>query len=262
MLLGRIKDLARRANENNYITHTDFLSGSEQFDVFSMCAREGLITGDKQIDGVSYVVYGGVDEPERAAICFLPEYLDEENFLLQEKSEGAIISCILVEPVNKRFADELTHRDFLGSLMNLGIERNRIGDIRTDQTKGFVFVMDEVSGLICDELCRIKHTTVKCRKVPVSECNIVPEFKEIEGTVSSERLDAIISFVYKLSRSKAQELVQAESVFIDGRTAVSPGYDLRTGSRVSVRGHGKFVYLGIQKETKKGRLSVKVNIYK
>ena len=262
MLLGRIKDLARRANENNYITHTDFLSGSEQFDVFSMCARDSLITGDKQIDGVSYVVYGGVDETERAVICFLPEYLDEENFLLQEKSEGAIISCILVEPVNKRFADELSHRDFLGSLMNLGIERNRIGDIRTDQTKGFIFVMDEVADLICDELCRIKHTTVRCRKVPVTECDIVPEFKEIEGTVSSERLDAILAFVYKLSRSKAQELVQAESVFIDGRTAVSPGYDLRTGARVSVRGHGKFLYLGVQKETKKGRLSVKVNIYK
>ena len=262
MLLGRIKDLARRANENNYITHTDFLSGSEQFDVFSMCARDGLITGENQIDGVSYLLYGGVDEPERAVICFLPEYFDVETFLLQERAEESIISCILIEPVNKRFADELTHRDFLGSLMNLGIERNRIGDIRTDQTKGFVFVMDEVSGLICDELCRIKHTTVKCRKVPVSECNIVPEFKEIEGTVSSERLDAIISFVYKLSRSKAQELVQVESVFIDGRTAVSPGYDLRTGSRVSVRGHGKFVYLGVQKETKKGRLSVKVNIYK
>ena len=262
MLLGRIKDLARRANENNYITHTDFLSGSEQFDVFSMCARDGLVTGENQIDGVSYGVYGGVDEPERAVICFLPEYLDEKNFLLQERSEGAIISCILVEPVNKRFADELSHRDFLGSLMNLGIERNRIGDIRTDQTKGFIFVMDEVADLICDELCRIKHTTVRCRKVPVTECDIVPEFKEIEGTVSSERLDAILAFVYKLSRSKAQELVQAESVFIDGRTAVSPGYDLRTGARVSVRGYGKFLYLGVQKETKKGRLSVKVNIYK
>lgn len=261
LLLGRIKDLARRANENNYITHTDFLSGSEQFDVFAMCARDGLITGEKQIDGVSYCVYGGVDEPERAVMCFLPEYLDEETFLLQERADGGIVSCILIEPVNKRFADELTHRDFLGSLMNLGIERNRIGDIRTDQTRGFVFVMDEVSELICEELCRIKHTTVKCRKVPVSECDIVPAFKEIEGTVSSERLDAILAFVYKLSRSKAQELVETESVFIDGRTAHSPGYGLRTGARVSVRGFGKFIYMGVVKETKKGRLSVKVKIY-
>ena len=261
MLLGRIKDLARRANENNYITHTDFLSQSELFDVTSMCARDGLITGEKQIDGVSYSIYGGPEEPERAVMCFLPEYLDEETFLLQERADGAVVSCILIEPVNRRFADELTHRDFLGSLMNLGIERNRIGDIRTDQTRGFVFVMEEVAGLICDELCRIKHTTVKCRKVPVAECDIYPEFKEIEGTVSSERLDAILSFVYKLSRSKAQELVEAESVFIDGRTAHSPGYDLKTGARVSVRGFGKFIYEGIQRETKKGRFSVKAKIY-
>ncbi len=261
MLLGRIKDLARRANENNYVTHTDFLSQSELFEVSSMCAREGLITGENQIDGVSYSIYGGVEEPERAVICFLPSYLEREEFEAQEKEDGSIVSCILIDPVNRRFADELTHRDFLGSLMNLGIERNRIGDIRTDQTRGFVFVMEEVADLICDELCRIRHTTVKCRKVPVSECDIVPEFKEIEGTVSSERLDAILAFVYRLSRSKAQELVEAESVFIDGRTAHSPGYDLRTGARVSVRGFGKFIYEGIQKETRKGRLSVKVKIY-
>ncbi len=261
MLLGRIKDLARRANENNYITHTDFLSQSELFDVSSMCEREKLITGENQIDGVNYCIYGGVDEPERAVMCFLPEYLDKETFLLQEKTDGEIVSCILIEPVNRRFADELTHRDFLGSLMNLGIERNRIGDIRTSEARGFVFVMDEVSDLICDELVRIKHTTVKCRKVPVSECDILPKFKEIEGTVSSERLDAILAFVYKLSRSRAQELVESESVFVDGRTAYSSGYDLKTGARVSVRGHGKFIYDGIQKETRKGRLSVKVRLY-
>ncbi|WP_049944991.1 YlmH family RNA-binding protein [Butyrivibrio sp. AC2005] len=261
ILLGRIRDLARRAYENNYVTHTEFLSGSELYDVSSMCVANGMITGDSQIDGVNYVVYGGTSEAERSVMCFLPSYLDKETFLLQEESEAEVISCILIEPVNKKFADELTHRDFLGALMNMGIERNRIGDIRTDQTRGYVFVMKEVAPLICDELCRIKHTTVKCREVPVGECDIIPEYQELEGTVSSERLDAILALVYKLSRSKAQELVESESVFVDGKTAYSAGYDLKEGARVSVRGYGKFVYDGVQKSTRKGRLSVKIKKY-
>lgn len=261
LLLGRIKDLARRANENNYITHTDFLSLSELSEVQEMCAREGLITGEGQIGGADFCVYGGIDDPDRAVLVFLPEYLDKEAFLLQEGEAGDIISCILMEPANKRFADELTHRDFLGALMNMGIERNRIGDIRTDKTKGFVFVMSEVADLICDELCRIRHTTVKCKKVPVSDCDIVPEFKEISGTVSSERIDAILAFVFRLSRGKAQELVEAESVFIDGKTAASPGYNLKVGARVSVRGFGKFIYDGTSNMTRKGRLSVKARMF-
>ena len=261
ILLGRIRDLARRAYENNYVTHTEFLSGSELYDVKSMCVANSMITGENQIDGVDYCVYGGTSEAERSVMCFLPSYLDENGFLLQEESEPEVVCCILIEPVNRKFADELTHRDFLGALMNLGIERNRIGDIRTDQTKGYVFVMKEVAALICDELCRIKHTTVKCKVVPATECDIVPEYKEIEGTVSSERLDAILALVYKLSRSKAQELVESESVFIDGKTAYSAGYDLKVGARVSVRGFGKFVYDGVQKETRKGRLSVRIKKY-
>ncbi|WP_026496444.1 YlmH family RNA-binding protein [Butyrivibrio sp. WCD3002] len=261
LLLGRIKDLARRAYENNYVTHTDFLSQSELYDVTSLCVSNGLITGENQIEGVDYCIYGGIEDPERAVICFLPSYLDSEAFLLQERSECDVVSCILIEPANRKFADELTHRDFLGSLMNLGIERNRIGDIRTDQTKGYVFVMKDVAALICDELCRIKHTTVKCKEVPVSECDIIPEFRILEGTVSSERLDAILALVYKLSRSKAQDLVESESVFVDGKTAHSGGYDLKEGSRVSVRGYGKFIYDGVQKATRKGRLSVKIKVY-
>ncbi len=261
LLLGRIKDLARRADENNYITHTDFLSQSELSAVSELCVKEKLVTGENEIDGTAVVIYGGVEEPERAVMCFLPGYLDREEFLLQEKRDGSIVSCILMEPLNKRFADELSHRDFLGALMNLGIERNRIGDIRTDSTRGFVLVMEEVSDLICDELVRIKHTSVKCRKVPASDCDIVPKFQELEGTVSSERLDAILAFVCKVSRQKAQELVSSEAVFVDGKTAHSPGYDLKEGARVSVRGFGKFIYLGVQRQTQKGRLAVKVKKY-
>lgn len=261
LLLGRIKDLARRADENNYVTHTDFLSRSELHDVLALCAAEGMITGENRINGVEYCIYGGVEDPDRGVICLLPSYLDACEFLAQDEGLGDIVSCILIEPANRKFADELTHRDYLGSLMNLGIERNRIGDIRSDDSRGFVFVMSEVAGLICDELCRIRHTTVKCSIVPASACDIVPKFKEIEGTVSSERIDAILALVFRLSRNKAQDLIASESVIIDGKTITSPAVTLKQGMRVSVRGHGKFEYDELQGSTRKGRLSVKIKLF-
>ncbi len=262
LLLGRIKDLAKRAFEGNYVTHTDFLSASEVYEVNALCAGAGLFTGEYQIDGVDYCVYGGQNEAERSLICFLPSYMSAQDFLASEKENGDIVSCILIEPVNRKFADELSHRDFLGSLMNLGIERNRIGDIRSDATKGYVFVLKEVAGLICEELCRIKHTTVTCREVPVGDCDIVPEFATVTGTVSSLRLDAVLSLCFKLSRSKTTELIKSERVFVDGKTILSPGHELRIGNRVSVRGFGKFEFEGSSGLSKKGRLMVSVKKYK
>lgn len=261
LLLGRIRDLARRAYEQNYITHTDFLSQSELSDAMALCTANGLITGTDRIDGVTYCLFGGTSDPDRVMICFLPPYLDSDSFMEQANSPDSVLGCILIEPVNRRFADDLTHRDFLGALMNLGIERNRIGDILTDQTRAYVFVSLDVADMICDELCRIRHTTVKCCRVAPSSCDITPSFNEIEGTVSSERLDAILALVYKLSRSKAQELVESEAVSVNGRIFTNAGFDLKEGARVSVRGHGKFIYLGTVKSTKKGRLLVKVKIY-
>ena len=260
-LAGRVRDLATRAYMNNFVTHTDFLSVSEIAMFHQMLSAEGVSNNVHEYCGAKYVIYGGFDEAERAMICFLPDYMDEETFLMMEKSESSVCSCVRIRPINKKFADELNHRDYLGSLMNLGIERNRIGDIRTDQTKAFVFVMNDVADLICNELFRVKHTTVRCKKVKATECDIVPEYQEIEGTVSSERLDAVLALVYKLSRSKAHDLVEAESVFVDGKTAYSAGYDLKPGARVSVRGYGKFVYDGVQKETRRGRLSIKLKKY-
>ena len=257
-LAGRVKDLATRAYMNNFITHTDFLSVSEIAMFHQILASEGVSSNVHEYCGARYVIYGGFDDAERAMVCFLPEYMDEETFLLSEKSEQTVLSCVSIKPVNSKFSDDLNHRDYLGSLMNLGIERDQIGDILSGDKQAYVFATPEIAQMICKELIRIRHTSVKCEIVNASECDIRPEFEEIQGSVASERIDAILAFVYHLSRSEAQKLIESESVFIDGRTAYSGGYDLKEGARVSVRGHGKFIYLGQQNVTRKGRLFVSV----
>ena len=336
ILTKRVNELAQRAYQNGYVTHTQFLMAAEQTDFLETAGVPAGWKGtgaDKSGDekaedggprassrelhgsyhGTEWVLYGGWEEAERKTLCFLPDYLDAESFLMGEQSEPQVVACMGVKAVNRRFAEELTHRDYLGALMNLGIERDRIGDIlvagrkqtdaadasygqmdRTDIRNGqingadtrksvtevknpadrggaknpqndamaYLFVMKENAELIASELIRIRHTSVTCREVPADACTIRPEYEEREGSVSSERLDAILAMVYHLSRGKAQELVEAEQVFVDGRTAYSGGYDLKPGSRVSVRGHGKFQYLGTGAQTKKGRYYAKVKIWK
>ncbi len=264
VLEGRLRDLSNKAYQNEYTTHTDFLSASDLAEIYDIFSRQGVLRESTSYNGVTFCLYGGWEDADRKVMCFLPSYLDPETFVLQENAEPGVVSCIRISPVNERFAEDLNHRDYLGSLMNLGIERDCIGDILTNPggTVCYVFVLKDMASLICKELVRIRHTSVKCQEVPPAECDIRPAFETVQGSVASERLDAILALVYKLSRAEAQRLVEAGNVFVDGRTAYSGGYDLKPGARVSVRGHGKFKYDGVEGTTRKGRLFAKVQVYK
>lgn len=260
-LAGRIKDLATRAYNRSIITSTDFLSVSEIATFYSIMANEGVSSNVHEYCGAEYVVYGGWNDAERAMVIFLPDYMDADSFLLGEKANNTCLNCVKIEPVNSKFSDDLNHRDYLGSIMNLGIERDQIGDIVTGENVAYAFATPDIAKMMEKELIRIRHTSVKCNIVNCSECNIEPKFEEMSGSVASERIDAILAFVYHLSRSEAQKLIESGSVFIDGRTAFSGGYVLKTGARVSVRGKGKFLYLGPEGTTRKGRLFVKVRTH-
>ena len=261
-LAGRVRDLAARAYMNGFVTHTDFLSVSELACFYQILASEGVPSNVHEYLGARFVTYGGIADAERRMICFLPDYLDEESFEMSEKAENSVLKCVHITPLNNKFADDLNHRDYLGSIMNLGIERDQIGDIFAGDKEAYIFATPDIAEMMVKELIRIRHTSVKCEIVNAEKCNIEPQFEEIQGSVASERIDAILAFVYHLSRSEAQKLIESESVFIDGRTAYSGGYDLKAGSRVSVRGHGKFIYQGTTNTTRKGRLFVSIKVFR
>lgn len=169
------------------------------------------------------------------------------------------IRCIRVTPVNEKFADDkLTHRDYLGALMNLGIRRETIDDIICGDNIAYIFCIDTVAQFICNELLTVKHTTVRTEEVPPEACDIEPEIEEVKVNVASERLDVVIAAVYGFSRNMASRLVMAERVSIDGKVVTKESVNLKIGSKVSVRRYGKFVYGGIDGTSKKGRLYVKI----
>ena len=263
-LESRIKDLSNKTFQNEYVTHTDFLSVSDQASLNDAMRKLGVPQQSDRVGGTVFLLWGGFDEAERKVCAFLPSWQDKKGFILQETETPEVVSCLHIAPVQAKFADPLTHRDYLGALMNLGIDRGQIGDILIDRTdhSAYVFVLKMMADFICRELCRVKHTTVLAKEVAPGKCTVRPEFEEREGSVASERLDAILAFVYRLARGKAQELIEREAVIVDGRTAFSGGYDLKPGARVSVRGFGKFIYDGVISSTKKGRLYVRVRVFK
>ena len=160
-----------------------------------------------------------------------------------------------------KFADKLTHRDFLGALMNLGIERSTLGDIAIVDNVGYIFAKQDMCEFITGELTKVKRTDVVCsvtEDIPTGEL-----YKTERRVVQAvgERVDAIVAKVFSISRDDALSYFKRRLVFVDGRQMENNSYIPKVGERVSVRGLGRFIYLGYQTLSKKGKLNIEVDLY-
>ena len=245
-LKKRLMELAEKSSRQGIFTFTQFLSLSEQ-DVFWQVKKD--------VEYAGFTLFGGTERAERVVIRFGdPEELGYEVEFP--------VKCIHIMPLLPKFADSLSHRDFLGAIMNLGIERSTIGDILVGEKEAYVFCLEQVLGFICDNLDKIKHTNVKC-VVADSAAQIAEEEPEVKKVqVSSLRADAMIAKVYNRSRSECLELFQSGRVFIDGRLCENNSRILKSGETVNARGYGKFVLSGEPGVTKKGKVSAEVLVYR
>ena len=146
--------------------------------------------------------------------------------------------------------------------MNLGIEREMLGDILIKDNTGYLFCLGKISDYIISELDRIKHTSVKC-----TICTQIPEFinelpDEEEYIVSSLRVDVVTASVFKISRNAVSQLVNQGNVFINSRTIYKDAVLLKPDDVVSVRGYGKFIYSRNINETRKHKIIIGIRLYK
>ena len=147
VLVGRIQDLAEQCYHRDVPSHTEFLTLAEQ-DLFYRTVNK--------IPGVRYVLSGGYEAAERKAALFLPSYAEDGDASMLP------IAVVRISPLNEKFADALSHRDFLGSLMNLGVERYKLGDILIDGNQAYLICMADMADYICAELKKVRHTSVYC----------------------------------------------------------------------------------------------------
>lgn len=245
-LKKRFAELARKSYEHNIYTYTGFLSMTEQDVLFSM---------QNEIKGTAYELFGGNENCERQMLRF-----GSADSLGYE--EAFPVTCLWIKPLIEKFADNLNHRDFLGAIMNLGIDRSTVGDIFIVNKSAYVFCADKIAGYIIENLDKIKHTNIRCVTVDAKKELPVKEPETVSITVASERADGIIGKVYNLSRNQSLTLFRERKVYIAGRLNENNSYTMKSNDVVSVRGYGKFIYYGTQHETKKGKWSVSVGIYR
>lgn len=241
----RFMDLANTCFQHGHYTFSHFLSPSDMDEFFQI---------SKELSFVEYTLFGGSEHAERKVLRFG----GEEMFGYVEEFP---ISCIYCRPATPKFAEAFGHRDVLGALMNLGIERDVLGDIWVRGKACYFFCLENMKEYVCDNLTKVRHTAVVCQEVDELPEEFQPVRKREEYVAASERCDVLIAKVYHLSRGNCIPLFQQNKVFVNGRQCEANSGLLKKDDVVSVRGFGKFVYLGVIRETKKGNLTVAIEKY-
>ena len=244
MLQKRLIELSRLSYQRGIVTFSDFLNLNE-LNILHTIPKDELHT--------SYVTFGGYDYSERQMVAFLPDALcyDYEY----------PISVLNISPLQRKFSDTLSHRDYLGAILNLGIERCKLGDILVKEDYAILFIHNSMASYLAEELTRIKHTSVLVTLETMQDFNYTPKTKEINGTVPSLRLDSLLALAFSSSRSKLVAFIEGGKVFVNGKLITSNGYQIKENDIVSVRGLGRFRYVETISQTKKGRFYITLELY-
>jgi len=243
LLFAKALDRLKAAQQKNHATFTDFMNPQR-----SVIFLERLVKM-----GADAQVYGGYENAERMMLGFAPPYADEPLI------GGNFPIMPLAVAYNGRFSRRLTHRDFLGAVLGLGLDRGKIGDIQLTETGAVMYVASEVAGYITESLHEVGRTTVTVSVfTKPSETEATGTQKRI--TVASMRLDAIISVAFHLSRGKASALIESEKVFVNW-AAAKKTLQLGEGDIVTIRGMGRVRIDTVCGATKKDRVAVIVTVF-
>lgn len=237
--IKKIDDLYKRSINKNIITYTGFLTPAE---------RQIII---KNFLNVKIFFSGGVESSERTRAFFLPEYADEVN----------VEEYIVAFRASFSFK-ELSHRDFLGALLSLGIDRKCIGDIFVLEKEAYFFVSSDIAKYIKVNLDKVGSVGIKIEEVNFTDVKVLePSFREIDFTVSSLRLDSVVAGAIKTSREKTSLFIKNGNVLLNYLVCENVSKLINEGDIFSVKGYGKFILKEVGNVSRKGKIFVKVNKY-
>lgn len=173
------RDLACTAYQRGIAVFSDFLNLNE-LNIFQSLRPE--------FSYLKMESFGGYELAERQIAVFRPEapvfYADYP------------ICCLKITPLNAKFAESLNHRDYLGAILNLGLERTCLGDILVEDDAAYLFCLERMTDFIRENLTRIRHTSVYVEQVEAEDFHYEPKYKEVGGTVASVRLDKLLALAF------------------------------------------------------------------
>jgi len=223
---------------------------SDFYDPFHTALLTSILGG---IPGLLVGSDGGYPGAERRRLLVCPDYLDP-----QAESYG--LAFLIIQ--GKSGLSRVTHRDFLGSLLGLGLRREKMGDIIVDQSRAQVILDEEISDFVRVNLSKVGRNTVKVKEVGRQDINPpVPDIKEIRSTVPSMRLDVVAAGAFGVSRSKMVREVNAGKVAVNWRLFTDQSAPVKEGDMISVRGKGRAKVAEVGGRTKKGRIAITLHRY-
>ena len=187
-LKNSFSELAARAYDGSYYTYSRFLTLVEQNTLLGMTFP------------IAVSLDGGYDGAERRIAVFGSE--DDLGYAAEPP-----LAFIEIAPVSEKFAEPLTHRDHLGSVLGLGLDRSVTGDIQVCGSTAYAVCLDEIADFIIENLKKVRHTDVKCRRLDALPPITVKLPDESTVIAASERADAIVAAVFGLSRSEDRKSV-------------------------------------------------------
>ena len=242
-LLKRGEDLARRCENKCIVTNTGFLSPAERY----------ALEHDINLRQSRMVFRGGHEDAERTMAFFLPEYMEEEDF-----DEGEYISAIKITAA----FGEPGHRDYMGAVLGMGVERAWVGDIITDGSTAYVLCQPSVLRHLesIDKVGRfgVKAGRIELSQIPVKEKKV----QEMNFTVMSLRLDALCSGMFRISRTEAARQINAGNVSLNYSQCLKTDANVKEGDIISLKGSGKGRLKELGGNSRKGRLFVNCEVYK
>ncbi|MBO7273765.1 MAG: hypothetical protein J6V22_02800 [Clostridia bacterium] len=257
---ARLEDAIRKCNAGS-VAHLPFLTMRQRR------RAERLLDARGMRENIWF--WGGHPTAERACLFLLPDYLvailpedaDERETALPDYLAEELQTAVVALYIQGSGFRNLSHRDYLGAVLGLGIERDALGDIAVqDEHCAILFCPRTLAGFLSGELTKVGSDTVRCRECVIDETfTDGKKYRPISDTVASARLDCVVAALCNLSREAAQSAVRSGLVEVDFEPEERVDTVLEPPITVSVRGHGRFVLRSFDGETKKGRLRLRAD---
>lgn len=240
-LIAKVEEQANRCFERSITQFTDFLD-MRQLDV----AKGAL----KQFGLSQLKSYGGFENAERTVLCISQN--DDISF------DDFPVCCIKVEYNSHK---KLTHRDFLGAILSLGIKREKIGDISVSDNCAYIAAAKIISVALMNELSTVGSCAVSCELCDSFPSSVKADLSSIRASVSSLRLDSVVSAAIKQSRQNTQNIIRRCGVKLNCREIFAPDAKVFENDIFSIKGYGKFVLSEVLGQSKKGKTIIIINKY-
>ena len=248
LIKARAEDRLAQCRDGWYVTSTGLLDSHGQ--------AIALAAARSNSAGVRTLMYGGYEDAERRMLVCIPSELPMSD----EEAVSGLLEVIRVE--KPAISRNLSHRDYLGSMLGLGIDRGMTGDILVRDDGADIIVMPEIADFLLQEYRQVGRTVVKTSRLPLEQL-IIPEARTetIRDTVQSLRLDTVTASAFRMSRSKAAEAIRAGIVSVDHIECLKPDMKLEEGAILVLRGKGKAVLKEAGGESRKNRIWIRIERY-